>query len=114
MNDEFNLDETFARYREACPDVEASANFMPNLWVRIESRQNFWSLFERSGGMVATATAALCLVLLALNFISTPPSLNQAPTYVDALMADHSVEKTDYAEALRNAGPGDPNVQPDR
>jgi hypothetical protein len=113
MNDEMSLDETFRRYREACPDVTPSANFMPTLWTKIENRQNFWSLFERFGSRFATATAALCLLLLALNFISAP-SLNSAPSYVDALMADHSAEKTYYAEAIRNAPAGDTDNQPNR
>jgi hypothetical protein len=113
MNDEMRLDETFRQYRDACPDVEPSANFMPGIWQKIEARQGFWPLFERFGGMVASASAALCLLLLALNLL-TSPALNTAPSsYTDALMADHSAEKTYYAEAIRNS-PGGTDVHPDR
>ena len=33
------LDEWFAAYREACPEPEPSAGFMPRLWARIEGRR---------------------------------------------------------------------------
>jgi hypothetical protein len=33
------LDAIFRAYRAACPDSDASANFMPNLWARIEVRE---------------------------------------------------------------------------
>ena len=35
------LDHLFARYRTAVPDPEASVNFMPELWRKIEARQFF-------------------------------------------------------------------------
>ena len=38
-NDDQRLDALFRAYREACPAPEPSANFMPNLWQRIEARQ---------------------------------------------------------------------------
>ena len=38
-----NLDRRFDNllrdYREACPEVEPGANFMPGLWQKIEARQ---------------------------------------------------------------------------
>jgi hypothetical protein len=33
------LDEVFAAYRESLPNCEASANFTPELWKRIEARR---------------------------------------------------------------------------
>ena len=100
VNDEDRLDELFQRYRESCPDLEPGANFMPLLWRRIEAKSTFWLMFERLGTKVTTASAALCLVLLALNLISGSNSLPLASTYMDALMADHSAERTYYTEAL--------------
>jgi hypothetical protein len=41
------LDELFAKYRAACPDVEAGTNFMPALWDRIERRSSFPTVFGR-------------------------------------------------------------------
>jgi hypothetical protein len=100
---EAELDKLFAQYRAACPEVELNPNFMPVLWQKIEARQNFWPVFGRFGRMATTASAALCLLLLALNLLTSPSALNIIPTYADALMADHSAEKTDYGEAIRSS-----------
>jgi hypothetical protein len=106
MDEEIRLDEAFRRYRDACPDIEPSANFMPGIWQKIEARQGFWPVFERFGAMVASASAALCLLLLALNLLWSPGLNTSPPSYTDALLADHSAEKTYYAEAIRNAPTG--------
>ncbi len=114
-NDESRLDDLFRRYRGACPDAEPSANFMPALWSRIESRQSFWSVFERLGGLITAASAALCLLLLALTLTGPPSPHTVAATYTDALMADHSVEKTYYAEAIHtNPQNDEQSPQPNR
>ncbi len=114
-NDESRLDDLFQRYRDACPEVDPSADFMPALWRKIESRQSFWSVFERFGGLVTAASAALCLLLLALTLAIPPTSHNVAPTYADALMADHTVERTYYAEAIRtNLQTDEQSAQPNR
>jgi hypothetical protein len=99
--DDSRLDDLFHRYKTACPDVEPGVNFMPTLWQKIEARHSFWFLFSRLGRTFMTASAALCLLLLVLNFVSTPQS-HLAPTYVDMLMADHTAEKTYYTEAIRS------------
>ena len=97
------LDNLFERYRTACPDVEPGPNFMPALWQKIESRQSFWSVFDRFGVTLTTASAAICLLLLALNLFFAPGALSPAPTYMDALMDEHSAERTAYTEAIRRA-----------
>ena len=104
-NDNSGLDDLFQKYRRACPDIEPSVNFMPNLWQRIEARHSFWFVFQRLARTVMTASAALCLLLLVLDFIAIPENHFLAPTYVDALMADHSAEKTYYTEAIRSTPP---------
>jgi hypothetical protein len=100
MNDDTQLDDLFRRYREAIPEVEPSVNFMPMLWQRIDAKPNFWLVFPRLARAFTTASAALCLVLLALNLVSSSQA-TVAPTYTDALMADHSAEMTYYGEAIR-------------
>jgi hypothetical protein len=83
--DDQKLDALFQAYRDACPDPEASANFMPHLWARIESRQSFTFVFQRMGNALATAAVALSLVLGA--YMAMPHS-NPGPvgqTYVDVL-----------------------------
>lgn len=107
---ERSLDEFFEEYRAACGDPEPGANFMPVLWQKIEARQNFWWTFGRFGKTCATASAAICLLLLALNLFFSPTALNTVPTYTDALMAEHSAEKTYYAEAIRTS-PAPPPAQ---
>jgi hypothetical protein len=98
-NDESELDRVFRDYRSACPDVEASALFMPTLWQKIEARRGFWWAFQGFARTATAGCAALALLLLVLNFVSPQPML-PSPSYTDALMADHSVEKTYFAESV--------------
>jgi hypothetical protein len=100
MSDESGLDRFFQRYRQSCPDVEPSVNFMPALWQRIETRHSFPFLFRKLGRSFVTASAALCLLLLALNLAVTPQT---GISYADALMAEGSAEQTYYTEAIRSA-----------
>jgi len=97
------LDELFKRYRAACPEVEASANFMPALWGRIEGRGSFPFVFERLTRVFVAAAAAACLVLTVLTALPAPrsPASTVPATYADALYADSSAEKTYYTEAVR-------------
>jgi hypothetical protein len=98
-NDDRELDDLFQRYRASCPEVEASAGFMPKLWERIENRRGFWFAFQGLARTAMTASTALCILLLILNFLAGPQNL---PTYADALAADNSTpEQTYYAEAIR-------------
>lgn len=101
MNDDAELDRLFQEYRAACPEIEPSANFLPAVWRKIEARQSFWYVFRHLGRPVTAASAALCLLLLVLNLISSPAA-HSLPSYTDALMADHTAEKTYYAEAIRS------------
>ncbi len=99
-DDDRGLNELFGEYRAACPDVDASANFMPRVWQRIESRRGFWFAFQGLGRAAMAASTAVCVLLLILNFIAMPQA-HLAPTYADALAADHSAETTYYAEAIQ-------------
>lgn len=103
MGDDGGLDALFQRYHAACPDVEPGANFMPEVWRRIEARHSFRFVFERLGRSVMAVSAALCLLLLVLNLLSGSSGHLIAPTYMDALMADHTAEKTYYTEAIRTS-----------
>jgi hypothetical protein len=100
-NDESGLDALLASYRDACPEIEPSANFMPGVWAGIEARRSFWFMFLREARTALTACAAVCLLLLILNFITGSPARVAAPTYADALMAEHSAEQTYYTEGIR-------------
>ncbi len=99
-NDEAGLDALFQNYRNACPDVEAGPLFMPTLWQKIEARHSFWSVFQGFARTAMAGCAALALLLLALNLVGTPQVL---PSYTDALVADHSAERTYYAESVTSS-----------
>ncbi|MBV9404772.1 MAG: hypothetical protein JO211_05475 [Acidobacteriaceae bacterium] len=106
-NDDSRLDDLFHAYRAACPDVEPGADFMPRLWQRIEVRHSFGFLFQRLARTTMTAGAALCVFLILLNFVSPSQSRGTPPSYVDALLADHTAEKTYYTEAIRLTPPAE-------
>ena len=93
------LDALWVEYREATPDPEASTNFMPQLWQKIEARRvETTSVFRRLAQICVMATIALALVISA---VLIPRSTNDeafySGTYVDVLAAEHS---NDYVEAL--------------
>jgi Ser/Thr protein kinase RdoA (MazF antagonist) len=83
-SDDEKLDALFRAYHGACPVPEASANFMPNLWAKIESRQTFtFSIRRMAAGFV---TAALALSLALGVYASIPHSNPNSPqTYLEAL-----------------------------
>jgi hypothetical protein len=84
-SDEARLDALFQAYARACPDPEVSANFMPNLWQRIESRQRFTFSFRRMANALATAAVALSIALsVYMSIPHTSPTL-YAQTYIEAL-----------------------------
>jgi|SRR6185369_2614208 hypothetical protein len=93
-NDDQRLDALFAEYRAACGNPDASANFMPNLWTRIESRQGFAFSLRRMANAFATAAMALCLVLGL--YMAIPGRTNQG------------VSNQSYVEALAEASTPDP------
>jgi hypothetical protein len=104
MNGDSKLDQLFRTYRAACPEVEPSTNFMPQLWLRIESRHTFGFVFQSLARTTVTVCAALCLLLVFLNFV--PPFRErtvQAPNYTDVLMAEHNAENTYYTEGIHGS-----------
>ena len=110
MGDDSGLDELFSNYRGACPDIEPSSGFMPELWRRIEARHTFGFVFQRLARTAMTACAALCLFLLVLNLAAG--SHASAPGYIDELVSDHSAESTFYTEAIRST-PASEEVPPE-
>ena len=47
----------------AVPDPEASVNFMPELWRKIEARQFFLARLKKLTQVFVAAAAAICLLL---------------------------------------------------
>jgi len=84
-SDDQKLDALFRAYHDACVAPEADANFMPNLWARIESRQRFTFSFRRVANALTTAAMALSLVLGIYMSIPRSNSNDYNQTYVEAL-----------------------------
>jgi hypothetical protein len=107
MDENRQLDHLFEQYRTAVPDPEASANFMPELWRRIEARQFFLVRLKRVTQVFVAAAAAICLLLgIALQ---VPVATQQRPmvsgNYVDVLADANPTEnltavgiRIDYTE----------------
>jgi ABC-type nitrate/sulfonate/bicarbonate transport system permease component len=94
-NEDEKLDALFRAYREACPDPEASANFMPTLWARIDSRQNFWFSFRRMANGFVTAAVALSIALGVYMSIPRTSPGSSSETYIEALAAANPLETPD-------------------
>jgi hypothetical protein len=85
-----NLAKLWVEYRQAVPDPEPSADFMPKLWRRIDARrQEPLSVFRRLAQVCVMTTLALALLMSVII-----PELQQQPglvgTYVDALAEEQS------------------------
>ena len=89
MND--RLDALFADYREACPDPDGSAQFMPALWQRIEARrQESVSVFRRFAQFCVAGAVAAALLLAVLEPRDQSESLSTNASYVDLVDASRS------------------------
>jgi hypothetical protein len=85
------LDSLWRAYREACPDQEPSANFMPELWRRIEARRSFTFSFQRMVRGFVTAAAAVTIaigVYVSLPRVKPPAETNYLEALADANALD--------------------------
>jgi hypothetical protein len=90
---ERRFDELLGRYREACPDPEASATFMPGLWQKIEARQNYLLEWKRwTQGFLAGAVAASALFIV-LQVLPKPSTDFYTSTYVETLADEQAPER---------------------
>jgi hypothetical protein len=99
-DDNQKLDALFGAYRAACSGPEPSANFMPALWARIESRQSFTFSFRRMANAFATAAVALSL---ALGVYMAIPSSNASlynETYVEVLADANTPDARDFVNPV--------------
>jgi len=86
MDQNTELDQLFERYRTSVPDPEASVNFMPELWRKIEARQFFLARLKKLTQVFVVAAAAICLLLgivLEVPFSKGPQEVRG--NYVDVL-----------------------------
>jgi hypothetical protein len=89
------LDSLLRAYHDACPAPEAGANFMPNLWARIESRQRTTFTFRRMANALTTAAVAASLALGIYMSIPRSNAFDVNQTYVEEL-ADASTPDSMY------------------
>jgi hypothetical protein len=89
-SNERRLDNLFRAYLAACPIPEASANFMPALWARIEARESSTNWFGRVAKTLVTAALAASVILgLMISSLNQSNAFLNA-TFVEALRADHA------------------------
>jgi hypothetical protein len=94
-SDEERLDALFRAYARACPTPEPSANFMPNLWQRIESRQSFTFSFHRMANAFVTGALALSIGLgVYMSLLASNPN-TFAETYIEALAEANPLDTPD-------------------
>ena len=98
--DEEKLDALFRAYQEACPIPEASTNFMPDLWQRIEARQGFMFSFRRLANALVPAAVALSIALGVYAY--TPRHSSYTPqTYIEALAEANPLDTPDIVGTVR-------------
>jgi hypothetical protein len=85
-----SLERLLRAYRVACPDPEPGVNFMPQLWAKIEARENSTNLFGRMAKTLVTLALAASVILGLLVSSASQSSSNYNGTYLEALMADHA------------------------
>ena len=91
------LAKLFASYREALPDREAAAQFMPGVWTRIDARRKDTRWFGRVARGFVTASGAICLLIAGALYIPHYSSASlYSTTYVDVVANDGGTD--DVAE----------------
>jgi len=84
------LDALWAEYRQAIPDPDPSASFMPGLWQRIEARRSAnVKMLRRIAQVCVAATLALTVVMGVVLLPKIEHSAVYSSTYVDVIAADH-------------------------
>jgi hypothetical protein len=85
---EARLDQLLMAYRHSCDEPEASPNFMPEIWARIEAREVSSNWFGRVAKALVTAALAASVILGLIMSSANRPSAYFNATFVDALQAD--------------------------
>jgi len=104
-NDELN--GVFASYKAAVPDPEASANFMPELWRRIDRRRNITIRFKKLTQVFMAAAAAMSILFITMLSVPAFSGSDDDGSYVEVLakafptetLASHGIIPRDAAEA---------------
>ena len=79
------LERLFAKYKAAVPDPDASANFMPELWQKIEARQSLLVRLKKLTQVFVAAAAAICLLFGMVLSVPGSGNVDLTGSYVDIL-----------------------------
>lgn len=104
-NDELN--GLFASYKAAVPDREASANFMPELWRKIEGRRSIMLRIKKLTHVFLAAAAAISIVFVTILSVPAFSGSEVRGSYVEVLadayptegLASHGILPREAAEA---------------
>ena len=94
-SDDQELDALFRVYHDACVAPDAGANFMPNLWARIESRQRSTFSFRHMANALTTAAVAASLALGIYMSIPRSSGIDYNQPYVQALAETNTPDSID-------------------
>src|SRR5579871_2537936 len=89
-NDELN--GLFRSYRVAVPDPEASPNFMPELWRRIESRRNIILRVKKLTQVFLAAAAAISIVFVTMLSLPAFSGTEVRGSYIEVLADAYPTE----------------------
>lgn len=105
-NQEQQLDELFRQYRAAVPEVDASPNFMPGVWARIEARRKSEQGLLRWVHVFAAAVTVLVIVLTAALYqLPTPmPQRAYIEKLTDEISEDHFLDAAYVAVVQKKQG----------
>jgi hypothetical protein len=87
-NNEHRLNELFLQYRDACPVPEAGANFMPEMWAKIEMREASGNWFGSMAKALVTAALAASVILGLLVSSMNQSTAFYNGTFIEALSKD--------------------------
>ena len=79
------LDALLLLYRDSAAVPEASANFMPKLWEKIEGRRTFTFRLKRVSQVFVGSAAVICLCLGGFMVVPHSQGAQHPATYVDEL-----------------------------
>jgi len=89
-NDELN--RLFASYKVAVPDPETGANFMPELWRKIEGRRNILLRVKKLTQMFLAAAAAISIVFVTMLSVPAFSPSDNSGSYVEVLADAYPTE----------------------
>jgi hypothetical protein len=104
------LENLLARYREALPDPEPSADFMPRLWGRIEARRSLTVQLRRLTRVFVAGAAAFCLLMMGVSVLPRSNSIELKGSYIDVL-ADAQPPDSLASLGIVHVDSGEPNAK---